>query len=127
MSRRIITIALTLALMALVCAAEYISVRRITEEAMQETQAILSAVRARAYGQAKERTHQLDQMWDRKAKRLEVLVDHGSTDDVRYALSRLLAALEAEDFSTALIYAGELEGGIEHVSERQALTLENIL
>ena len=53
------------------------------------------------------------------------MVDHGSTDEVRYALSRLLAALESRDKASALIYAGELEGGIEHVYERQEFTLQN--
>ena len=38
----------------------------------------------------------------------------------------LLAALEEKDSATAMVYACELEGGIEHVYERQALTLENI-
>ena len=37
------------------------------------------------------------------------------------------AALEERDSATAMVYACELEGAIEHVYERQALTLENIL
>ena len=55
------------------------------------------------------------------------MVDHSSTDEVRYAFSRLIAALEQEDAATAMVYACELEGAIEHVCERQALTLENII
>ena len=34
---------------------------------------------------------------------------------------------EGEYFVGDLIYAGELEGALEHVHERQALTFENIL
>ena len=56
-----------------------------------------------------------------------MMVDHKSTDDVRYALSRLIGALECGDRTSAMIYAGELEGGIEHVSERQELSVQNIL
>ena len=32
-----------------------------------------------------------------------------------------------EDADTAMVYACELEGAIEHVYERQTLTLENII
>ena len=46
---------------------------------------------------------------------------------MRYALSRLIGALECSDRTSAMIYAGELEGGIEHVSERQELSVQNIL
>ena len=55
------------------------------------------------------------------------MVNHGSTDEVRYAFSRLLAALEQKDSATAMVYACELEGAIEHVAERQALTVEKII
>ena len=117
--------AVTFALLAAVCIVEQVVVHRITSEALEQTHQILDDIRAGAYDRAKEKAHALDQAWDREASKLEILVDHGSTDEVRYALSKLLAALESEDRASALIYAGELEGGIEHVYERQELTLQN--
>lgn len=101
-------------------------VRSLTQDALDETHGILSLIETGDLEQAKKKAHALDKTWDENAKTLEVLVDHRSTDDVRYALSKLLAALEADDRAAALIYAGELEGGIEHVYERQALTIENM-
>ena len=38
-----------------------------------------------------------------------------------------IAALEAENRALAMVYASELEGGVEHVRERQVLTPQNIL
>lgn len=125
MSRKIITMAVTLALLAALCVVEQVVVHRITQAALEQTQLILADIRADAFEQAQEKTHALDQAWDEEASKLEVMVDHGSTDEVRYALSRLLAALESRDKPSALIYAGELEGGIEHVYERQELTVQN--
>lgn len=125
MSRKIITMAVTLALLAALCAVEQIVVHRITSAALEQTQGILADIRADAFEQAHEKAHALDQAWDEEASKLEVMVDHGSTDEVRYALSRLLAALESRDKAAALIYAGELEGSIEHVYERQEFTLQN--
>ncbi|MED9822815.1 MAG: DUF4363 family protein [Christensenellales bacterium] len=127
MSRKLTAMAVTLALLAALCLLEAHVVRRATGEAMAQTQQILADIRAGSLTQAKEKAHALDKTWDERASRLEIMVDHGSTDDVRYALSRLLAALEGEDRSAALIYACELEGSVEHVYERQAFTLENML
>lgn len=126
MRKKCITIAVVLLVIAGICAAEQIMVFRLTQEAMRAAHEVLSLIRTGELEAARKKTHALDQAWDEDAKKLEVLVDHRSTDDVRYALSKLLAALEGGDAAASLIYAGELEGGIEHVRERQTLTLENM-
>ena len=108
MSRKIITMAVTFALLLALCVVEQLTVRRVTGEALRQTRAILADIRADAFEQAQEKTHALDQAWDEEASKLEVMVDHGSTDEVRYALSRLLAALESRDKPSALIYARRL-------------------
>lgn len=126
MRKKIMTIAAVLLILAAICTTEQILVYRFTKEAIDETRKLISLITTDEIDEARKKTHALDQAWDEKAKKLEVLVDHRSTDDVRYALSKLLAALESGDRAMAMIYAGELEGGIEHVYERQALTIENI-
>ena len=127
MSRKILIMLASLAILAALSVAEQLIVHRVTQSALAQTQSILGDIRTRDFVSANKKAHALDQAWDKQASRLEVLVDHRSTDEVRYALSRLLAALESEDRAAALIYAGELEGGIEHVYERQELSLQNIL
>ncbi len=121
-----LTIVIVLLILAGVCTAEQIIVEKLTNKALEETKTLTKLIQEEKLDEAKEKTHALDETWDDHAKKLEVLVDHRSTDDVRYALSKLLAALDGGDEAAALIYAGELEGGIEHVYERQALTIENI-
>ena len=127
MRAKLITISVTLLLLAAISVTEQLAVRHVTQQALVEAHAILSDIRQGTLADAHEKAHALDEAWDRQAKLLEMMVDHRSTDDVRYALSRLIAALESGDSDDAMIYAGELEGGIEHVCERQALTLENLL
>jgi len=126
MSRKIIIMILTLSVLVLISLTEQATVLRITNRALEKTQEIITDIRERDLKDGLKKTHDLDQSWDELAAWLEILVDHGATDDVRYALSRLIAALEEEDTSTAMVYASELEGAVEHVYERQALTLENI-
>ena len=115
-----------LSLLIALSTAEQVAVRRVTDAALLQADEITERIRSREMQEALKKTHALDEAWDEKAKLLEILVDHGSTDDVRYALSRLIAAIESGDASAAMIYAGELEGGVEHVLERQQLTLENL-
>lgn len=126
MRKKCAAIAAVILLLSLICTAEQVLVRRFTQDALRNTGEILALIEEGALEDAQKKAHALDQAWDKNAKKLEVLVDHRSTDDVRYALSKLLAALEGEDRASALIYTGELEGGIEHVYERQALTIENL-
>lgn len=115
-----------LSLLIALSAAEQVVVRRVTDAALLQANEIAERIGNGEMQEALKKTHALDEAWDEKAKLLEILVDHGSTDDVRYALSRLIAAIESGDASAAMIYAGELEGGVEHVLERQQLTLENL-
>ena len=126
MKRKIMTMIITLSLLLLISLVEQVTVLRVTRIAMQHTQEILSDIREENLKSGLKKSRDLDRSWDEMAIWLEILVDHRATDEVRYALSRLIAALEEEDTATAMVYASELEGAIEHVYERQALTLENI-
>lgn len=127
MRRKLMTIFAAAAFLTAICLLEQYAVHRITGDAIQRMREAAEDIRAGRLEEAKQKTHVLDKAWDERAKLLETMVDHSATDDVRYALSRLLAALEGKDRAAALIYAGELEGSIEHMYERQELSLENVL
>ena len=127
MRRKLVIIAVVLALLGALCTAEQLGVKAVTDETLAGARAVIASVHAGDMPGALVRARALDEEWDRKASVLELVVDHRSTDDVRFAFSRLIAALEGEDREAALIYAAELEGGVEHVYERQALLMENIL
>ena len=106
MRKKIITMAATLLLLGLLSAVEQMAVKRLTDDAMARTQEIL---------------------WDEEAPNAEMIINHAATDDVRFTLSRLIAALEMGDRDDAFVYAHELEGNIEHVLERQELSWQNLL
>ena len=127
MSRKIIIMAVTLSMLLLVSLLEQTIVLRITNTALAGTQEIIESIREEKMDAAMKKAQEMDASWDEQAKWLEMMVDHNSTDEVRYAFSRLIAALEQEDAATAMVYACELEGALEHVYERQELTIENIL
>ena len=126
MRGKIIIILVVLVLLGVLCTAEQVAVRMVTSQALEQARDIMDLVRADDLSGAIAKARELDKRWDEQASMLELVVDHRSTDDVRFAFSRLIAALEAEDREAALIYAAELEGGIEHVYERQALLPENV-
>ena len=127
MRRKLIIMLVAVLFLASLSAVEQIFVHRVTEGTMKQTQVLLQYIREEKFAEAIQLAQMLDHAWDKDARMLEIMVDHGSTDDVRYAFSRLIAALEEEDSATAMVYAGELEGSLEHVYERQAVSVENIL
>jgi len=126
MSRKIVIMIIALSFLLLLSLVEQTAVLRVTNIALERTQEIMADIREKNMKSGLKKSRDLDQSWDEMAVWMEILVDHRATDDVRYALSRLIAALEEEDSATAMIYASELEGSVEHVYERQALTIENI-
>ena len=127
MSRKILTMAVTLAILLIASLLEQTVVLRITNTALSGAKEIIEGIREGDFAAVTKKAQEMDVSWDEQAKWLEFMVDHSSTDEVRYAFSRLIAALEQEDAATAMVYACELEGAIEHVYERQMLTLENII
>ncbi len=127
MRKKMITVAATLLLLGLLSMVEQLSVERLTSEAMEKTQEILFLLAQNEPEQGLERARAMDAWWDEEAPDAEMIINHVATDDVRFTLSRLIAALEMGDRDDAFVYANELEGNIEHVLERQELSWQNLL
>ena len=127
MRKKMITVAATLLLLGLLSMVEQLSVERLTSEAMEKTQEILFLLAQNEPEQGLERARAMDAWWDEEAPNAEMIINHVATDDVRFTLSRLIAALEMGDRDDAFVYANELEGNIEHVFERQELSWQNLL
>lgn len=127
MRKKIITVAATLLLLGLLSMVEQLSVESLTSEAMEKTQEILFLLAQNEPEQGLERARAMDAWWDEEAPNAEMIINHVATDDVRFTLSRLIAALEMGDRDDAFVYANELEGNIEHVLERQELSWQNLL
>ena len=127
MRKKIITVAVTLVLLGLLSAVEQLSVGRLTSDAAARTQEILFLLAQNEMEQGLARAREMDAWWDEEAPNAELIINHEATDDVRFTLSRLVAALEMGDRDDAVVYARELEGNIEHVLERQELSWQNLL
>ena len=127
MRKKIWTVIFTSVLLILLSVVEQKAVRTLTDEAMAQTQTIIQLLKSGENEQGLERARQMDAWWDEEAPKVESLINHEATDDVRFTLSRLVAALEGGDGKEALVFARELEGGMEHVLERQVLSLQNLL
>ena len=127
MRKKMITVAATLLLLGLLSMVEQLSEERLTSEAMEKTQEILFLLAQNEPEQGLERARAMDAWWDEEAPNAEMIINHVATDDVRFTLSRLIAALEMGDRDDAFVYANELEGNIEHVLERQELSWQNLL
>lgn len=127
MSRKIIIMTAVFSVLLALSLLEQTIVLRITNRALENAREVITMIREAELESAIKKAQEMDVSWDEQAKWLEMMVNHSTTDEVRYAFSRLIAALEQEDAATAMVYACELEGALEHVYERQELTVENII
>ena len=103
MRKRIITMAVTLLLLGLLSAVEQTAVKWLTGDAMARTQEILSLLVQNQTAHGLERAREMDAWWDEEAPKVETLINHEATDDVRFTLSRLVAALEMGDRDGAFV------------------------
>ena len=127
MRKKVWTVILTTAILILLSVVEQISVGRLTDDALIRTQELLSLLAQNEMVRGLEQVREMDAWWDEEAPNAELIINHEATDDVRFTLSRLVAALEMGDRDDAFVYARELEGNIEHVLERQELSWQNLL
>ena len=70
MRAKLITICVTLLLLAAISTTEQIAVRYVTQGALDKAQAILSDIRHGVLTDAQKKAHALDEAWDRQAKLL---------------------------------------------------------
>ena len=96
MCRKLMTILAVALILTALAVVEQRLVTHLTDDALTRISALLELVREGEMETALQKARELDLHWDEHAGELEVLVDHSSTDEVRYGLSRLIAALEAE-------------------------------
>lgn len=127
MRKKVWTVILTTAILILLSVVEQISVGKLTDDALIRTQELLSLLAQNEMEHGLEQAREMDAWWDEEAPKVELIINHAATDDVRFTLSRLTAALEMGDRDDAFVYACELEGNIEHVLERQELSWQNLL
>ena len=84
MRKKIITMAVTLLLLGLLSAVEQMAVKRLTDDAMARTQEILSLLAQNQTARGLERAREMDAWWDEEAPKVETLINHEATDDVRF-------------------------------------------
>lgn len=127
MRRKIWTVIIVTAILIFISVAEQSLVNGLAKEAMMRTHEIIQTLQNGQMEQGLAQVREMDAWWDEEAPKTEILINHEATDDVRFTLSRLTAALEMGDRDDAFVYACELEGNIEHVLERQELSWQNLL
>ena len=127
MRRKIWTVIIVTAILIFISVAEQSLVNGLAEEAMMRTHEIIQMLQNGQMEQGLAQVREMDAWWDEEAPKIEILINHEATDDVRFTLSRLTAALEMGDRDDAFVYSRELEGNIEHMMEREELSLQNLL
>ena len=126
MKRLTITVAAVLAACLAVCAASMLAVNAVLDEAHEMATEIFVTMEEGDVTGAREGLIALATLWDERSGLLELLCEH---DDLHEVKERIIEAeicvayTDMEDFYGSVALIGE---GIEHIREKEALTLANL-
>lgn len=84
-------------------------------------------VRAGNFTSARNRVDTLEKEWGTTKKLWSMLTDHAEVDSVTTALARMGTLLETGEKSEALAELSNLRELVDHIPDKYALKLENIL
>lgn len=73
------------------------------------------------------RTDKLEQTWKEEAQWWPVVLDHQEMDNIEFSLAKVKAYVISRNLSLSLGQLSEVRLMIEHIPEKEAVTLENIL
>lgn len=78
------------------------------------------------WDKTEEQLQTIESNWDKTEKKWTVLIDHSEIDNIDISLSRMSKYIEAKEQALALAEAGVLKNLIEHIPDKETLTLKNI-
>lgn len=76
---------------------------------------------------AHKRTLDLKKNWDKQAKWWPMILDHQEIDNIEFALAKLEKYLQTKNIDLSLGQLAELKLMIQHIPEKEAVSIKNIL
>ncbi|HHW61905.1 MAG TPA: DUF4363 family protein [Syntrophomonadaceae bacterium] len=76
---------------------------------------------------AVEENAKLEQAWNGEAKWWPIFLDHQEMDNIEFCMARLKGYINGQDYSLSVGQLSELKLMIQHIPEKEAVNLKNIL
>ena len=93
----------------------------------REIDSISAEIEQDRWDKAVKKTIQLEKLWDQKARWWPIFLEHQEMDNIEFSLARVKEYVASQNRSLSQGQLSELKLMIEHIPEKEAVTLKNIL
>ncbi|MDD4169359.1 MAG: DUF4363 family protein [Desulfotomaculaceae bacterium] len=97
------------------------------DEIIQHIEQIEDVLEKNQWDYASEQVAELEKVWKQKAKWWPIILDHQEIDNIEFSTARFKEYIAKKDAALSWGQLTELKMMIEHIPEKEAITLENIL
>lgn len=102
------------------------SLANSAQELGKELEDIMQLAEQERWEIAQQQMDSFKKKWDERAKWWPVILDHQEIDNIEFALARTEQFLQSKNIDLSLGHLAELKLMIEHIPQKEAVTIENI-
>ncbi|MCG9967196.1 DUF4363 family protein [Pelotomaculum terephthalicicum JT] len=97
------------------------------DELMRNIEQIEQRLESNQWDEAYARTDELEETWENKAKWWPTVLDHQEIDNIEFSMARIKEYIARRDTALSWGQLAELKLMINHIPEKEAIRLKNIL
>ncbi len=98
-----------------------------TEKMTAQIEQVMGDVDGQHWDQARLRTRQLEKSWHENAKWWPIFLDHQEIDNLEFSLAKIKKYVDTRNAPLAQGQLSELNLMLQHIPDKEAVNLENIL
>lgn len=102
------------------------SLQETTDELCRQIDSISREIEQEKWEAAVKQNEELEQIWQQKARRWPVYMDHQEIDNIEFSLARAKGYIICRDKALSIGQLLELKLMLQHIPAKEALKLENI-
>ncbi len=103
------------------------SLNTSTDELLQSIEKVAQELENNNWDSAYQRTLELENTWEEKAKWWPMVLDHQEIDNIEFAMAKVKEYIATQNIALSWGQLSEIELMIKHIPEKEAITIKNIL
>jgi hypothetical protein len=103
------------------------SIKASSDDLLKNIEKISAEIDKNQWDRACKQTTSLERTWDKQKKWWPTVMDHQEIDNIDFAMARVREYIAAKDVALAKGQLSELRMIVEHIPEKEAISIKNIL
>ncbi|MDF9408458.1 MAG: hypothetical protein A4E52_01413 [Pelotomaculum sp. PtaB.Bin013] len=96
-------------------------------ELMSNIEQIEQRLESNQWNEAYEQTAELEKSWENKAKWWPTVLDHQEIDNIEFSMAKIKEYIARKDIALSWGQLAELKLMVNHIPEKEAIRLKNVL